>query len=212
MQIVFISDTHGKHDQIAVPQGDILIHAGDICSTGTREEAEAFLEWFAGQPHPQKVFVGGNHDFYLEEKDETFRATVPPGCTYLYNDSVKVAGIKMWGSPLTPWFMDWAFNIDRGDPIRSYWDGIPADTELLITHGPPYGILDRTFFGAAVGCEELLEVVHAIRPRVHVFGHIHEAYGQFEKDGTLYINASVLDKRYHIAHKPVVVNWNTLNE
>lgn len=207
MRIVFISDTHGQHDRITVPEGDMLIHAGDISSHGRVEEVCSFLEWFAGQPHPHKVFVGGNHDFCLEERGEAFREAVPEGCTYLLNNAAEVGGIKLWGSPVTPWFMDWAFNVDRGEPIRGVWSRIPDDTELLITHGPPYSILDRTFFGEPVGCEELLPAVKKIRPRVHVFGHIHEAYGQCEIDGTLFINCSVLDKRYHVANKAVVMEW-----
>lgn len=207
MRIVFLSDTHGQHHHVGIPDGDMIVHAGDISSRGEPEEVRDFLDWFSGLPHPHKVFVGGNHDFFLEDHDAQFRKFLPPNCVYLLNEAQTVAGIRIWGSPITPWFMDWAFNRDRGPEILDYWKNIPGDTELLITHGPPYGILDRTFFGAPVGCTELLESVQQIRPKIHVFGHIHESYGQFEQDGTLFLNVSILNRRYEVAHKPVVIEW-----
>jgi Icc-related predicted phosphoesterase len=123
------------------------------------------------------------------------------------NDSgVEIEGMTVWGSPITPFFFDWAFNRHRGAHIRRHWDLIPAGVDILVTHGPPYGILDRTARGQCVGCEELLPVVERLRPRLHVFGHIHEAYGQVEVKGTRFVNASVLDLHYRRVNAPVVID------
>jgi Icc-related predicted phosphoesterase len=113
-------------------------------------------------------------------------------------------GVHIWGSPVTPWFFDWAFNQHRGAPISKYWKQIPPDTDLLITHGPPAGILDATGGGHHVGCEELLKSVKHIKPKVHVFGHIHEAYANVQQDGTTFINASVVDSNFHLLNAPIL--------
>ncbi|MFN8395634.1 MAG: metallophosphoesterase [Bacteroidia bacterium] len=115
---------------------------------------------------------------------------------YLNDSGVEIEGVKIWGSPIQPWFFDWAFNRQRGADIAKHWALIPEDTDILVTHGPPYGILDRTDDGKLVGCEELIKVVERIRPKIHVFGHIHEAHGSLIKDGTHYVNASILNLRY----------------
>ena len=209
MKILFISDTHGKHHKLSVPEADLLIHAGDLSSRGTQEELRSFLDWFSALPHRHKVFVGGNHDFLLERQPGVFLEMVPANCIYLFNSSTEIEGIRIWGSPLTPWFFDWAFNRRRGGDIRRYWDRIPAGTDILVTHGPPAGILGKTARGDRAGCEDLLAVVQQIRPKIHVFGHIHEAYGQLRQDGTHFINASNLDLRYQVAHAPVGVEWDS---
>ena len=209
-KIIFLSDTHGKHDFVDVPKGDVLIHAGDISSRGHIHEVKAFISWFAKQPHPYKIFIGGNHDFYLENQPDAFAEIIPDNCIYLNDSSCKIEGIKIWGSPITPWFHDWAFNRQRGEDIQKHWDLIPDDTDILITHGPPYGILDKTFQFKKVGCENLLEKIREVKPKIHVFGHIHEGYGQKQIDDTLFINASTLNLIYRIAHKPVVVDWEDI--
>lgn len=207
MTITFISDTHGKHDQLKLTGGDMLIHAGDISSMGTVEEVTDFLAWFAKQPYEHKVFIGGNHDFLLEKQPELFQTLIPPNCTYLENESRTIAGIKIWGSPITPWFFDWAFNRKRGEEIGQYWEAIPTDTDILITHGPPHHILDRTQRGDYAGCADLLARVQIVKPTIHVFGHIHEAYGMVKKDYTTFINASNLNLRYQLVNQPVVIEW-----
>ena len=93
---------------------------------------------------------------------------------YLCDESLTLDGVKFYGSPWQPRFFDWAFNKDRGAPLKAIWDKIPLDTDVLITHGPPHGILDLTFDKIKAGCEELLLAVQRIKPKVHVFGHIHE--------------------------------------
>ncbi|TNE47114.1 MAG: metallophosphoesterase [Bacteroidetes bacterium] len=208
MKFVFISDTHLKHEHLILPPGDVLVHAGDFSKRGTVDETRLFLDWFSGQPHAHKVLVAGNHDFIAEQNPDAFRAMLPDNVSYLENDSMEIGGLKIWGSPITPWFFDWAFNRHRGAAIRTYWDKIPHDTDIVITHGPPYGILDEVVRNPRpVGCRDLLHRMEQVRPRVHIFGHIHEGYGQVEQNGTLFINAAVLDVKYALKNAPVV--WDS---
>lgn len=205
MRFLAISDTHGKHDELQLPGADVIIHAGDISSIGRREEVISFLNWFAALPYPYKIFVAGNHDFYFEKHPaaEIYRL-IPGNVTYLNDSGITVNGIEIWGSPITPWFHDWAFNRERGTDIRTHWDMIPDTTDILITHGPPAGILDSTVHGMQVGCEDLLEKIQAVKPSFHIFGHIHEAYGVQKTGDTTYINASVVNEKYRINNNPVL--------
>jgi len=205
MKFVFISDTHSLHEQVKVPAGDVLVHAGDFSMRGALPEVSAFLDWFEAQPHRYKVLVAGNHDFLAEREPGIFRALLPESVIYLENSGVEIGGLRLWGSPITPWFFDWAFNRHRGADIRPYWEAIPPGTDMLITHGPPYSILDEVLRDPRpVGCRDLLHRIEEIRPRVHVFGHIHEGYGQLERDGTLFINAASVDVRYKPVNPPVL--------
>lgn len=207
MKLVFLSDTHGKHGEIQLPEGDILIHAGDLSMRGKPPELQDFLEWFSTRPHPHKIFIGGNHDFMLERSSKAFSQLIPENCTYLLHETTVCEGIRIWGSPITPWFYDWAFNRRRGSDIRRYWDRIPADTDILVTHGPPMGVLDKTTRGEYVGCEELRLAIERVKPKIHVFGHIHEAYGEIQQGETLYLNASILNVRYQATNPPHVIGW-----
>ena len=213
MRIVCISDTHGAHHGLHLPPGDMLLHAGDVSSRGTEEQVADFLDWFGKLPYPHKVLVAGNHDFYFEQAPrEDIRALIPEGVTYLNDSGVELGGLRIWGSPIQPWFFDWAFNRQRGADIQQHWDLIPPEVDILITHGPAYGILDQTVGGEAVGCEDLLNTIRRVRPQVHLAGHIHEAYGVAEHEGTLYINASILNVRYRIANDPVILEVDTMGK
>ena len=207
MQIVVISDTHGKHHDVKVPDGDILIHAGDVSRCGTIEQVMDFLEWFAAQKHVHKIFIAGNHDFFFEETDsKKIRRIIPKEIIYLNDSGIAINGVKFWGSPITPWFNNWAFNRERGTEIKRHWDLIPNDTDVLITHGPPFGILDETVYGKRTGCEELLLRVYQVKPQYHIFGHIHEDYGSFAEGETTFVNASVLDDWYEMKNKPIILD------
>lgn len=206
MKIVCISDTHGGHHKMDIPEGDILIHAGDLSSRGTAKEIRRFNNWLEKLPHPHKIVVAGNHDFLFEEQPEEAQALLS-NATYLEDSSIVIEGIKIWGSPITPWFFDWAFNRHRGEEIKAYWEKIPQDTDILITHGPPFGILDLTIHGQQVGCEELLTIVKKIQPRLHIFGHIHEAHGTIHEENTQYINASMMDVHYQATQEAIVIEW-----
>jgi Icc-related predicted phosphoesterase len=120
---------------------------------------------------------------------------------------VIIDGTKFYGSPWQPWFYDWAFNLQRCPEIRSKWELIPEGIDILITHGPPYGIEDLTARGDKAGCHDLLEVVEKIKPRVHIFGHIHEGYGINAIDGTTFINANSYNHNYRRLNPPVVYEF-----
>lgn len=207
LRLVCLSDTHNLHDQLEVPDGDVLLHAGDFTGGGTAAEIEAFGAFLAGLPHREKVVIAGNHDFLFEWEPERARALLGE-VTYLQDSGARIEGLHVWGSPWQPWFNDWAFNLPRGAPLAERWALVPESVDVLLTHGPPRGVLDTTFDGKAVGCEEL-EVARArIRPRLHLFGHIHEAYGTHREDGILSVNASNCDPRYRLANPAVVIDWS----
>ena len=218
MEITFISDTHwlvrDKRDTDdltdMLPGGPILVHAGDVSGRGTEREIIQFLDWFSSLPYMHKILIAGNHDFFFEiAKPEEIKELLAkyPGITYLNDSGVTIEGIKFWGSPITPYFHNWAFNRFQNE-IGEHWDLIPEDTDVLITHGPPNGILDFTEYDKLnVGCPKLLEKVKQVKPKVHVFGHIHEAWGKEEMAGTVFINASAVTLRYDLRYEnPFKVN------
>lgn len=208
MKIVLISDTHSFHDQVQVPSGDILIHAGDFSRMGRMPEVTDFLDWFSALPHQHKIFISGNHDFMAESDPGLFRSLIPEGLYYLENESLHLEGIHFWGSPITPTFMDWAFNRNRGSEIQRYWERIPEDVDILITHGPPFGVGDEVMpRGEQVGCESLRAIVDQIKPKYHLFGHVHEGYGQYEENGIHFFNGSNLNEYYEVVNAPIVFEW-----
>lgn len=206
MKIIAISDTHGKHNQLSLPKGDMIIHAGDISSRGHKSEVDRFLRWYSQLDYQYKIFIAGNHDFYFENAPrQEIKELIPDNLIYLNDSGIEIEGLKIWGSPVQPWFYNWAFNRQRGADIQKHWNLIPDDTALLITHGPPLGILDATDRGEAVGCKDLLGKTLAVKPRFHVFGHIHEAYGRTKKDGIEFINASVLNLQYQMVNEAMIL-------
>lgn len=207
MRLVCISDTHGLHDSLTLPSGDVLLHAGDCTNRGTLAEVQAFLAWFAQVgDFRHRVLIAGNHDFAFEHSPREVRRMVPKKVTYLEDSGIKLGGLKFWGSPYTPWFHNWAFNC-RGEAIEPHWDKIPNDVDVLVTHGPPYGVMDKTLNdGQEVGCPFLKRALKRCQPRVHVFGHIHEGYGQQEFGETLFVNASTCDPQYRLVNAPIIVD------
>lgn len=208
MKTTFISDTHGQHESVTKlisGETELLIHAGDVSKLGTLPEVQSFLDWFEDLPVKHKVFIAGNHDFLLERSRTLFRSLLENYSTfhYLEDSEIEIEGIRIWGSPVSPFFFNWAFNEHRGAPIRRYWEMIPEGLDILVTHGPPFGVLDKTARGEAVGCEDLFEIIEKTKPRYHVFGHIHEAYGIFKNQHTTFINASVLNLKYELKNLPI---------
>lgn len=204
MKFVAISDTHCRHQSLRLPKGDVLLHAGDISYKGKKSEVMDFLEWFKKQDFKHKIFIAGNHDFFFEkEKPQEIKKLIPDNIIYLKDEFVMVESIKIWGSPFTPWFFNWAFNERRGALLARHWQKIPADTDILMTHGPVFGILDMVVNEQHVGCKDLLEKVKELKPKVHVCGHIHEDYGTVKRFGTKFINASVLNEAYELTNKPI---------
>lgn len=193
LKVVCISDTHGRHARLRLPAADLLVHAGDATRRGSFGELEATFDWMARQAVPHRVFVAGNHDRCCERQPERTRAAAAErGIVYLCDQSATVAGLTVWGSPVTPRFRDMAFNRDRGPAIAAHWAQIPEGLDLLVTHGPPRTIGDRMILGMRVGCEDLMVRVREVEPRAHVFGHIHEAAGRYRVPGlrTEFINAA----------------------
>jgi Icc-related predicted phosphoesterase len=200
-----ISDTHSQHKKIDLPGGDIVIHSGD-CSSGSEVEAALeFLDWFKEQNYRHRILVPGNHDFIFELIPEQMEEECKKRSIILLNDlGCEIEGIKVWGSPVQPWFFDWAFNRQRGPDIQKHWDLIPLNTEILITHGPPQGIRDevtrRDGSCEHAGCEDLYKTILQTQIKLHIFGHIHETGGYTYLDGRTYINASSLDGTYKFKH------------
>ncbi len=213
MKIVCLSDTHNCNEQISVPDGDILIHSGDATIRGTESEVEEFLTWFSKLPHKHKIFVAGNHDWLYENNNRFARLlTANFNIKYLQDSSTEIEGLKIYGSPWQPRFFDWAFNLMRGAELAEKWKLIPNDIDILITHGPPNGILDevqRKYFVENTGCEELRKRVEEIaafgKLKLHVFGHIHCGYGIREEFRVKFVNASNCDESYEPTQMPIVI-------
>jgi Icc-related predicted phosphoesterase len=206
MRIVCLSDTHNLAEHGVLPDGDLLIHAGDLTMGGTHEEVCRAHAWLARLPHRHKIVIAGNHDFLFERQPASARSLMRE-VVYVEDEQVEIDGLRIWGSPWQPWFFDWAFNLARGPAIRAKWDLIPSGIDILVTHGPPAGHGDLTDRGERVGCADLLVAVRRILPRLHVFGHVHEGYGTTWERGTLCVNASVCDRHYRPVNEPVVVDW-----
>ena len=184
-----MADTHNRHSGLVVPDGDVLIHAGDLTGRGTLPELEAVADWLRSQPHAHKVVIAGNHDFALQRNPVAARALFH-GLTFLEDSEATLAGLRIWGSPWQPWFYDWAFNLPRGPELDAKWKRIPAGIDVLVTHGPPLGFGDKVDRGEAVGCEDLLRHLSRVKPRLHFFGHIHEDRGQWQLGPTKLANCT----------------------
>jgi Icc-related predicted phosphoesterase len=199
IKIDLLSDTHSQHDKITTKGGDFLLHAGDMSYQGTIKEIWPFLQWFAAQNYKHKVLVPGNHDWGFEQAFGVFNDACKQLGIHLLNDtSITLDGIKIHGSPIQPAFCDWAFNRERGEDIKKHWDLIPEDTEILVTHGPPEGILDETTRGERVGCKDLWNRIVQTQVKLHVFGHIHEGRGHKYFEDKMFVNASAVNARYKI--------------
>ena len=221
MKLVCISDTHNQHNKMgSLPEGDVLIHAGDWTGTGTEKQIISFIRWFSGQPHKHKILIAGNHeltidtDFYNYAWSAFHKNKLPhhhikdyvlreEGITYLENSEVIIEGVKFYGSPCQPAFGGWAFGVEGGLKAKSVWSKIPEDTEVLITHGPPKEIGDKLENGDSVGCSELLLRVREVKPLLHIFGHIHEGYGEYNSEGTVFLNSSICDENYKLTNNPL---------
>ena len=170
-------------------------------------EVTDFANWFCNQPHKHKILVAGNHDRLMESHLSQCIKEFHD-IAYLQDSKCQIDGIRFYGSPWQPWFYDWAFNAQRGPEIKKYWDRIPQDTDVLVTHGPPKGHGDLTAYrygNERVGCEELSIAVQVIRPKVHIFGHIHNGYGIEKTPNTAFHNVSICDEEYIRANEPQVI-------
>lgn len=212
MKIWAFSDTHGKQGFINPPADiEMAIFAGDA---GTFKNPRHclpdylnFLTWYGNLDIPYKIMINGNHCTAFEQGFIT-RADIPESIIYLENESVEIEGIKIYGSPQTPKFYNWAYNVPR-DKISVYWDAIPNDTDILVTHGPPYNILDRCEDGYRAGCHHLESRVLEVKPRYHIFGHIHEDGGKtLYLEPTTFVNASVVNLDYHVSNDGIIIDYD----
>lgn len=191
MKLLHISDTHGKHKLLSdLPKADIIVHSGDVSMTGTEEEIIDFLNWFLDLPYKYKVFVPGNHDDCLIDADIS---GLDDNCFVLDNKGIEIEGIIIYGGPA---FIEFSINGEEEKFINS----IPKNTDILVTHQPPYGILDFSD-GIHYGSPLLLKRLMEIKPRFHLFGHIHNDYGIEKRTHTLYSNASIVDDNYVLKNK-----------
>jgi Icc-related predicted phosphoesterase len=203
LTLVLISDTHGHHRAVKIPNGDVLVHAGDLTMDGDLDDVVDFNNFLGALPHRHKIVVAGNHDFCFERHRESAEAALT-NAVYLEDSEVTIEGVRFYGSPWQPWFFDWAFNRRRGPDIQAKWELIPPGIDVLITHGPPAGHGDKLDSGERVGCADLLAAMDRVRPRLHVFGHIHEGVGVTSNGPTTFINASICDPAYRPSNPPTV--------
>lgn len=206
MKIVALSDTHGYHKKLTIPDGDFLIHVGDFAMRANRSTVYEFAQWFKAQPHAHKIIIAGNHDVCLEG-DRRWAVEEFAPAHYLMHEKVTLGGLTFFGSPFSPAIYDpsdWSFDYPpNGTRSRDLWDNIPKGIDVLITHGPPKGILDLVKSphpgeDPHVGDVNLLHRVMTIRPRVHLFGHIHEGYGTYQHPTvrTRFFNVSICNLDY----------------
>lgn len=195
MLILHLSDTHSKHHELCnLPPADIIIHSGDISFAGSENEVMDFIEWFGGLPYKYKIFIAGNHDFCLFEENID---GLPENCFYLCNSSVTIDSVKFYGVPM---FMEDAMSGDYDRNIQK----IPDDTDILITHQPPNGILDSSA-NINYGDSNLLQIVLKTKPKYHLFGHIHGAYGIEKSEHTTFVNAAILSENYELMFEPILL-------
>jgi Icc-related predicted phosphoesterase len=191
MRIVAVADTHMyEADLGAIPDGDVFIHAGDLCRRGSLDELAAVVPWLQRLPHRHKLVVAGNHDWCFARDPEAARTLLGDSIVYLQDAACEIDGISIWGSPWQPRYRKWAFNLERGAELAAKWQLIPAGVDVLITHGPPRGFGDRTPWPGRAGCEDLLQAARRLRPLVHLFGHIHTDGGVWYDDGITFVNAT----------------------
>ncbi len=192
MKIALFSDTHALHGQINIPDAEILIFAGDMTHCRTARDVADFNNFLGSLPHKHKIVVGGNHDHRLARDPEKAKLLLSEAL-YLLDDYVVISGITIYGAPWQPIFNDRAcdaFALARGKALKEKWAMIPPDVDILVTHTPPAGILDQDG-PVSHGCSDLTDAVSALKPKYHVFGHIHSHHGMVKHGSTRYINCNV---------------------
>lgn len=213
MTLCCISDTHSKHAQLSLDgyPADVLIHAGDFTGSESPMAIILFLEWFDAQPYKHKILIAGNHELFVQDNNEWFLglAKTFPGITYLQDTATTINGVVFYGSPYSNNFCDWAF-MEKEQELKAIWDNIPLDTNVLITHGPAYGIHDLVknahsrdpHVGSLTLAERRKELPNL---KVHISGHIHEAHGKSVVDGVQNVCPCILNERYKAINSPIIV-------
>lgn len=206
MRLVLISDTHGKHDDIGGLSGDVLIHCGDFCH-GLLNDGSDLLQiddWFAAQDFQLILCIGGNHDFVAQRRREQVEP-VFQNAVYLQDESYQFGGRTFYGSPWLPDLDGWAYFLKDAHRRRK-WKLIPRETDVLITHTPPHGMLDRPRTGNHVGCKHLQKAIRGLPLRVHCFGHVHASYGVYREANRVSVNASLVNSELELARAPVEID------
>ncbi|RMZ95345.1 metallophosphoesterase domain-containing 1 [Brachionus plicatilis] len=214
VRFVCISDTHNSIERMKyeIPSGDILLHAGDFTMNGSLKDVEKFSKNLENlqSKFSYIVLIAGNHELSFDKNCDRNTVTQDPkiylkNFLYLEDNLIELFGIKIYGSPWQPKFGNWAFNLNRGEEILKKWNKIPNECDVLITHGPPLGFGDIINGGYHVGCCELLSTIRErVKPKYHIFGHIHEDPGVWTDEQTTFINASTCNLRYKPANPPII--------
>lgn len=213
-RIVAFSDTHSYHRRVKIPDGDILICAGDITFTGELPVIEDFCRWMKELPHKYKVIIHGNHEVGHEsgiKRKPGLDMLRNAGIIHLENSMVEIEGFKIYGSPIQPYFLGWEYNRRRGKEIADFWAKIPDDVNILITHGPVKNVLDEVpqEDGTVLheGCEDLARRISQLKDlRLSVCGHIHSGYGTLKKDNIIYVNAAICTNAYNPTNLPITID------
>jgi predicted phosphodiesterase len=211
MKLTVISDIHGLFNNLILKKGETLIIAGDFSIEGQEEEFKRFIKWLDKQKFKNKIVVGGNHDGYIYNNEKA-KQKLKQYCIYLENEGTKLNNINFWGSPYTPRFNYWFFMKERGKELKENWDLVPNNTNVLIGHGMPYGILDNTSYpngdiGQNVGDFDLLnKIKHLSNLKIYIGGHLHLNGGKiYIKNNIQFINASVVNEDYELTNKPIII-------
>jgi Icc-related predicted phosphoesterase len=209
LKIVVVSDTHGQHERLGILSGDVLIHCGDF-GVGDRNGQKSIADldsWFSRQRFRSIICIGGNHDFLAEELQSrgkpVFRHAI-----YLEDESATLDGLVFYGAPWVPELASWA-HYRTADELKRAWAKIPENVDVLITHTPPKGILDKNSNGRECGCSQLRTRLQELRPQVHCFGHIHASAGTIDLAGTKYVNACIVNSRYEVVGKAIDIEVKT---
>lgn len=211
-KIVAISDVHEQWKNLVIPECDILISAGDYSYQGLPNVVKDFHEWLNEQEAGHIISVQGNHETWVEKNFEEAKRIAKKACPavhFIDEGLVEIEGLKIWCSAITPWFHNWAWNRDRGSDIQKHWDKIPDNIDILVTHGPPYKILDEVPpYGAQVGCEQLFtRILELTKLKIHIFGHIHAGHGHKELNGVHYYNASICTEQYKPLNPVTIIEY-----
>ena len=204
IHICLLSDTHEQHNEVDVPFAEIFIHCGDFSMFSRSMAAiKDFNRWLGTLPHRHRIVVPGNHEFFLE--NDPSKRSILSNATVLINEGIEIEGLRIWGSPVTG-RDGGAFGIGSPEERRKLYAQIPKNTDVLITHGAPYGVLDSApSSGFHSGCRELFDAVMRVKPKLHVFGDVHGSYGIFQTDHTIYVNAALLGTEGGIDKAPIVL-------
>ncbi len=203
MKILHLSDTHCRHRELVeLPDADVIVHSGDFTFAGSEAEAYDFMNWFCDLPYPHKIFIAGNHDFCMYGAETV--DGLPANVHYLCNSGISVFGIRFYGMPM---FIQDCI----GGQYNKHLLDIPDDTDVIVTHQPPYGVLDFSDYGSGPACHGdvfLRRHVFDVKPRCHLFGHEHGCYGVEESCGITFSNAAVLDDGYNLVHSPNLLEFD----